>query len=63
MTQPMTGMDLRVERVRRDLTLTQVARYLGLSRVTVLKYERQESPRPEVVARYREALLALRRGA
>ena len=52
----MTGMDLRLERVKAGVTVTAQAKRMGLSRVSVHKYERAETVRDETAMAYLRAL-------
>lgn len=53
-----TGTDLKVERVRAGLTMTEVARRMGVSRQTLWGIERAETVAAEREHQYREALSA-----
>ena len=56
----MTGMDLRIERIRARVTLTDLAREIGISRQRLNQIEDMERvPEPQI-ARYRSRLAALR---
>jgi hypothetical protein len=59
---PTSGIDLKVERVRANLTVVAVSAQMGLSRQAVWGIERAARVSPERVRQYREALLALRDG-
>jgi transcriptional regulator with XRE-family HTH domain len=49
-------MDLKVERIRRHVRLTDLARRMGKSRAMVTIYEGKEVVKDEVAAAYRRAL-------
>jgi transcriptional regulator with XRE-family HTH domain len=53
---PISGLDLRVERRAADITLTEVAARMGLSRQTVHTLEKSAVLSVERVAQYRAAL-------
>lgn len=52
----VTGMDLKVERVRARVTVTILAARMGLSRQAVHATERSADVLPDRVAAYRAAL-------
>jgi DNA-binding XRE family transcriptional regulator len=56
----VTGLDLKVERVRSRLTVTSIAAQMGLSRQSVHGIERAAVPSPERVRQYLDALAVLR---
>jgi transcriptional regulator with XRE-family HTH domain len=51
-----TGLDLRVERVRRGLTQTELARRMGVPRQRVSLIEGSIRPTERLVARFMAAL-------
>jgi hypothetical protein len=53
---PITGRDLRVERVTADVTVVAVAARMGLSRQALWALERSAVVKPERAAQYRQAL-------
>jgi transcriptional regulator with XRE-family HTH domain len=53
---PITGLDLRAERRQADITVTDVAARMGLSRQTVHTIERSAVITVERVQQYRAAL-------
>lgn len=55
----LTGPDLRRERRLADVTVTAVARHMGLSRQTVTILESAAEPDPDRVRQHREAVAAL----
>lgn len=57
---PTTGKTLRSERRRHDITATDLAARMGISRQTLWVIERSGEPEPTRIAQYREALAALR---
>lgn len=54
------GIDLKLERVRASVTVTDLAAQMGLSRQSVHGIERAGRVTPERAAQYRAALAALR---
>lgn len=52
-----SGTDLKVERVKANLTILEIASRMGVSRQTVWGIERSAHVSPERAAKYREALL------
>lgn len=52
-----SGTDLKVERVRANVTIIDLAARMGLSRQTLWGLERAARVAPERVTQYREALL------
>lgn len=54
-----TGKNLKVLRVRADLTQRQVAEFMGLSRQSVYAIERAQSVDPDREAQYRAAVVTL----
>lgn len=59
---PTHGMDLKVERVRSNITVTALAAQMGISRQTVWGMERSASVNADRTRRYREALQAIATG-
>jgi transcriptional regulator with XRE-family HTH domain len=53
---PTTGHDLRVERVRANLTIKAVAARMGLSRQAIWALERSAAVAAERIQAYRKAL-------
>lgn len=53
---PITGRDLRIERVTADVTVVAIAARMGLSRQALWALERSAVVRPERAAQYRKAL-------
>lgn len=60
MTTP--GMDLKVERVRANITVTALAAQMGLSRQAVWGIERAAAVSAPRASQYRAALVALATG-
>ena len=56
------GMDLKVERVRANVTVTALAAQIGLSRQAVWGIERSAIVNAERTAKYRAALVAISTG-
>lgn len=54
------GIDLKVERVRANVTVTDLAARMGTSRQTLWGIERSAAVAPERVRQYREALASIR---
>lgn len=52
----LTGMDLKLERVARQVTATALAEKMGVSRSWLSMLEGRYSVKPEVSSRYLEAL-------
>lgn len=52
-----TGTDLKVERVKANVTIVDLAARMGLSRQTLWGIERAARVAPERVNQYRQALL------
>lgn len=55
---PITGLDLRAERRRADITVTDIAARMGISRQTVHVLEKSAVIKVEREAGYRRALSA-----
>lgn len=55
---PITGLDLRAERRRADITVTDIAARMGVSRQTVHVLEKSAVIKVEREAQYRRALSA-----
>src|SRR5206468_1909972 len=55
-TQAVSGLDLRVERVKRELRGIDVALRMGLSSQRVYQIEQMRRVPPELVTRYMDAL-------
>lgn len=55
---PITGPDLRVERRRAEVTVTEIAARMGVSRQTVHALEKATLPNVERELQYRRALAA-----
>lgn len=53
---PVTGPELRRERLTADVKVTAVAARMGLSRQAVHAIERSAEPNPDQVAAFREAV-------
>lgn len=53
---PISGMDLRVERVRARVKVGELAARMGVSRATLWVLEKSQHVTPEQAARYRDAL-------
>jgi transcriptional regulator with XRE-family HTH domain len=58
----ITGTDLKVERVRANVTITSLAARMGLSRQAIWGVERSAVVDKDRAKAYREALAALRDG-
>lgn len=58
----VTGPELRRERRLADVTATDVAAHMGISRQTLHVIEREAAPDPERVRQYREAVRTLSTG-
>lgn len=54
-----TGKDLRIERVRADVKVQDLARAMGVSRTTLWTIEKSASPLPDQVVAVRAALARL----
>jgi transcriptional regulator with XRE-family HTH domain len=56
----ISGIDLKVERVRAGATQRDIARYMGISapRVSAIETDTKHEPSPEMVQRYRDAVAA-----
>lgn len=59
---PTHGMDLKVERVRANVTVTALAARMSLSRQAVWGIERAAAVNAERARQYREALQAIATG-
>ena len=59
---PTHGMDLRIERVRANVTVTALAARMGISRQAVWGIERAAAVNAERTRQYREALQAIATG-
>jgi DNA-binding XRE family transcriptional regulator len=57
----MNGIELKVERIRVGVPQHELATALGVSRQTVIAWERAHIVSPDRVTRYREALSGLSR--
>lgn len=55
---PITGPDLRAERRRAEVTVTDIAARMGVSRQTVHVLERSPVPNADRELQYRRALAA-----
>jgi DNA-binding XRE family transcriptional regulator len=55
---PITGPDLRAERRRAEITVTEIAARMKLSRQTIHALEKSVDPSPERELQYRRALAA-----
>lgn len=58
MTAPgsISGLDCRLWRLSRELRQVDVAKAMGVSRVTVLRLEQRRSVRPKQALRYLQAV-------
>ena len=56
----MTGLDLKVERIKARIKVQELADVAGRSRQWVTYVEDQDAPRPDAVMRYVTALNTLR---
>lgn len=52
----VTGMDLKLARIRQQVTATALARKMGVSRPYLSQVESRYAVQPEMANRYREAL-------
>lgn len=52
----VTGMDLKVARIRQSVKATELAARMGVSRATVTNIEQRFAVKPEQARQYREAL-------
>jgi DNA-binding XRE family transcriptional regulator len=57
---PVAGVDLKVERVRANVTIVAVAAAMGVSRQTIWALERAAHVGHERARQYRSALVTLR---
>lgn len=52
----VTGMDLKIARIRQQVSATDLAARMGVSRATVTNIEQRHGVKPEQAERYRAAL-------
>lgn len=51
-----TGIDLKVQRIRRQVTGRALAERMGISTATLTRLEQRGAVQPDVAQRYRDAL-------